>query len=145
MGPALWAPSEESAFDRCGEAATATEQTCTWTDSSLVHLIRILSLVLRGSGCEWEGGASEGGIGDHFVHLLNGPEDGCGLHPGNGLMPFFIASREWQMERAFQTALWLLQPEVVFILGDIFDEGKWSSPQVGPFSPGALILLSRPV
>lgn len=49
------------------------------------------------------------------------------------------------MERAFQTALWLLQPEVVFILGDIFDEGKWSSPQVGPFSPGALILLSRPV
>ncbi|XP_045880368.1 metallophosphoesterase 1 isoform X2 [Meles meles] len=37
--------------------------------------------------------------------------------------------REWQMERAFQTALWLLQPEVVFILGDVFDEGKWSSPQ----------------
>ncbi|XP_004704012.2 metallophosphoesterase 1 [Echinops telfairi] len=38
-------------------------------------------------------------------------------------------AREWQMERAFQTALWLLQPEVVFILGDIFDEGKWSSSQ----------------
>ncbi|XP_034980600.1 metallophosphoesterase 1 isoform X2 [Zootoca vivipara] len=37
--------------------------------------------------------------------------------------------REWQMERAFQTALWLLQPEIVFILGDVFDEGKWSSPQ----------------
>lgn len=36
------------------------------------------------------------------------------------------------MERAFQSALWLLQPEVVFILGDIFDEGKWSSDQVGP-------------
>ncbi|XP_035271628.1 metallophosphoesterase 1 isoform X1 [Anguilla anguilla] len=35
--------------------------------------------------------------------------------------------REWQMERAFQTALWLLRPEVVFILGDIFDEGKCSS------------------
>uniref|UniRef100_A0A2K6FGG2 Metallophosphoesterase 1 n=1 Tax=Propithecus coquereli TaxID=379532 RepID=A0A2K6FGG2_PROCO len=33
------------------------------------------------------------------------------------------------MERAFQTALWLLEPEVVFILGDVFDEGKWSSPQ----------------
>uniref|UniRef100_A0A3Q2NWU1 Metallophosphoesterase 1 n=1 Tax=Fundulus heteroclitus TaxID=8078 RepID=A0A3Q2NWU1_FUNHE len=31
------------------------------------------------------------------------------------------------MERAFQTALWLLKPEIVFILGDIFDEGKWSS------------------
>nr|XP_046148898.1 metallophosphoesterase 1 isoform X1 [Oncorhynchus gorbuscha] len=37
--------------------------------------------------------------------------------------------REWQMERAFQTALGVLQPEVVFILGDIFDEGKWSSPK----------------
>uniref|UniRef100_G3PWE4 Metallophosphoesterase 1 n=1 Tax=Gasterosteus aculeatus aculeatus TaxID=481459 RepID=G3PWE4_GASAC len=37
--------------------------------------------------------------------------------------------REWQMERAFQTALWLLKPEIVFILGDIFDEGKWSSPK----------------
>uniref|UniRef100_A0A3P8X5N3 Metallophosphoesterase 1 n=1 Tax=Cynoglossus semilaevis TaxID=244447 RepID=A0A3P8X5N3_CYNSE len=35
--------------------------------------------------------------------------------------------REWQMERAFQTALWLLRPHIVFILGDIFDEGKWSS------------------
>lgn len=38
--------------------------------------------------------------------------------------------REWQMERAFQTALWLLKPEIVFILGDIFDEGKWSSQKV---------------
>ncbi|XP_019401334.1 PREDICTED: metallophosphoesterase 1 isoform X1 [Crocodylus porosus] len=36
--------------------------------------------------------------------------------------------REWQMERAFQTAL-LLQPDVVFILGDVFDEGKWSRSQ----------------
>nr|XP_009937243.1 PREDICTED: metallophosphoesterase 1 [Opisthocomus hoazin] len=37
--------------------------------------------------------------------------------------------REWQMERSFQTAIWLLQPDIVFILGDVFDEGKWSSPQ----------------
>lgn len=58
-------------------------------------------------------------------------------------MPYFflLVSREWQMERAFQTALWLLQPEVVFILGDVFDEGKWSTPEVGPCVPGALILL----
>ena len=33
--------------------------------------------------------------------------------------------REWQMRRAFQTAIWLHQPDVVFILGDIFDEGQW--------------------
>uniref|UniRef100_A0A2K5CP62 Metallophosphoesterase 1 n=1 Tax=Aotus nancymaae TaxID=37293 RepID=A0A2K5CP62_AOTNA len=30
---------------------------------------------------------------------------------------------------AFQIALWLLQPEVVFILGDVFDEGKRSTPE----------------
>ncbi|KAF5901171.1 metallophosphoesterase 1 [Clarias magur] len=35
--------------------------------------------------------------------------------------------REWQMQRSFQTALSLLRPEMVFILGDVFDEGKWSS------------------
>ncbi|XP_045513885.1 metallophosphoesterase 1 homolog isoform X2 [Pieris brassicae] len=35
--------------------------------------------------------------------------------------------REWQMHRAFQTAMTLHNPELVFILGDIFDEGKWSS------------------
>lgn len=33
--------------------------------------------------------------------------------------------REWQMRRTFQTAVSLHQPEVVFILGDVFDEGQW--------------------
>ncbi|KAK6641142.1 hypothetical protein RUM44_012851 [Polyplax serrata] len=33
--------------------------------------------------------------------------------------------REWQMYRAFQTAITIHQPEVVFILGDLFDEGQW--------------------
>ncbi|XP_051879967.1 metallophosphoesterase 1 [Pristis pectinata] len=37
--------------------------------------------------------------------------------------------REWQMERAFQTAVWLFEPDAVFVLGDLFDEGKWSSPK----------------
>lgn len=32
-----------------------------------------------------------------------------------------LPDRAWQMERAFRTALGLLQPEVVFILGDIVD------------------------
>ncbi|GBM10350.1 Metallophosphoesterase 1 [Araneus ventricosus] len=31
--------------------------------------------------------------------------------------------REWQMYRTFQTAMTLHNPQVVFILGDIFDEG----------------------
>lgn len=49
--------------------------------------------------------------------------------------------REWQMERAFQTALWLLRPEVVFILGDIFDEGKWSSKNVSRARSGVVVGL----
>lgn len=32
--------------------------------------------------------------------------------------------REWQMHRAFQTALTLHRPDVVFMLGDLFDEGQ---------------------
>lgn len=31
--------------------------------------------------------------------------------------------REWQMHRAFQTAITLHQPEIVFVLGDLLDEG----------------------
>ena len=33
--------------------------------------------------------------------------------------------REWQMHRSFQTAVTLFNPEVIFILGDVFDEGNW--------------------
>lgn len=33
--------------------------------------------------------------------------------------------REWQMTRAFQASLALHKPDVVFILGDVFDEGNW--------------------
>lgn len=33
--------------------------------------------------------------------------------------------REWQMRRTFQTAISMHQPDVVFILGDVFDEGQW--------------------
>ncbi|KAF4528590.1 hypothetical protein B566_EDAN015810 [Ephemera danica] len=37
--------------------------------------------------------------------------------------------REWQMYRAFQTSMSLHSPDLVFILGDVFDEGLWSSDQ----------------
>ncbi|KAL8616292.1 hypothetical protein ACOMHN_056235 [Nucella lapillus] len=33
--------------------------------------------------------------------------------------------REWQMKRAFQTSMLLHRPHVVFVLGDLLDEGKW--------------------
>ncbi|XP_055332974.1 metallophosphoesterase 1-like [Paramacrobiotus metropolitanus] len=39
------------------------------------------------------------------------------------------ARREWQMWRSFQTALYLLQPAVVFILGDLFDKADVTSLQ----------------
>ncbi|XP_063236654.1 metallophosphoesterase 1 isoform X1 [Bacillus rossius redtenbacheri] len=35
--------------------------------------------------------------------------------------------REWQMYRAFQTVMSLHNPEVIFVLGDLFDEGLWCS------------------
>lgn len=31
--------------------------------------------------------------------------------------------REWQMHRTFQTAIQLHRPQVIFLLGDVFDEG----------------------
>ncbi|KAK3598876.1 hypothetical protein CHS0354_036178 [Potamilus streckersoni] len=35
--------------------------------------------------------------------------------------------REWQMERSFQASMSIHNPDVVFILGDLLDEGKWCS------------------
>lgn len=34
--------------------------------------------------------------------------------------------RDWQMTRAFEAATFLHAPDVVFMLGDLFDEGLWS-------------------
>ncbi|XP_041975755.1 metallophosphoesterase 1-like [Aricia agestis] len=34
--------------------------------------------------------------------------------------------REWQMKQAFQAIMTLHEPEVVFVLGDLFDEGEWT-------------------
>ncbi|XP_059160800.1 metallophosphoesterase 1-like isoform X2 [Physella acuta] len=33
--------------------------------------------------------------------------------------------REWQMKQAFQTTMLIHKPDVVFVLGDLLDEGKW--------------------
>lgn len=40
------------------------------------------------------------------------------------------AFREWQMKRGFHTAVSVLSPEVVFFLGDLLDEGKWSTREM---------------
>uniref|UniRef100_T1JLX0 Calcineurin-like phosphoesterase domain-containing protein n=1 Tax=Strigamia maritima TaxID=126957 RepID=T1JLX0_STRMM len=34
--------------------------------------------------------------------------------------------REWQMHRSFQTVMTIHNPDIVFFLGDIFDEGQWA-------------------
>lgn len=37
--------------------------------------------------------------------------------------------REWQMHQAFQAVIRLHRPDVVFILGDLFDEGEWTNDE----------------
>ncbi|XP_044728877.1 metallophosphoesterase 1 homolog [Chrysoperla carnea] len=37
--------------------------------------------------------------------------------------------REWQMNRAFQAAVTIHSPDIIFILGDLTDEGSWCSKQ----------------
>lgn len=43
--------------------------------------------------------------------------------------PFDKLRREWQMHRSFQTAVSLFSPELVIVLGDLFDEGYIASPK----------------
>ncbi|XP_064539259.1 metallophosphoesterase 1 homolog [Drosophila montana] len=47
-----------------------------------------------------------------------------GPHRGHWLDKLY---REWHMTRSFQAASRLLQPDVVFVLGDLFDEGDMVS------------------
>ncbi|XP_022118860.2 metallophosphoesterase 1 [Pieris rapae] len=35
--------------------------------------------------------------------------------------------REWQMHQAFQAIINIHRPDVVFVLGDLFDEGEWTN------------------
>ncbi|XP_070198689.1 metallophosphoesterase 1-like [Littorina saxatilis] len=53
------------------------------------------------------------------THLL-------GFREGNW---FDKLRREWQMKRAFQTSMLLHHPDVVFVLGDLLDEGKWCNDE----------------
>lgn len=35
--------------------------------------------------------------------------------------------REWQMHQAYEAIVTLFKPDVIFVLGDLFDEGEWSN------------------
>lgn len=35
--------------------------------------------------------------------------------------------REWKMKRVFTYAMSLFDPDLIFILGDLLDEGQWAS------------------
>ncbi|CAF1240117.1 unnamed protein product, partial [Didymodactylos carnosus] len=37
--------------------------------------------------------------------------------------------REWQMYRSYQSSLFIFEPNLVFFLGDLTDEGKWCTDQ----------------
>lgn len=69
----------------------------------------------RSSQCEWPGQlqAPVRAMLIADTHLL-------GPYRGHW---FDRLRREWQMHRTFQTAMSLFQPHIVFILGDVFDEG----------------------
>ena len=87
---------------------------CEW-----LHYYLVLTL------CSWPLPQSNGGVPHLRVLLLADPHL---LGPRKGHW-FDKLRREWQMHRAFVTARTLFQPEVVFILGDLFDEGQWSDSQ----------------
>ncbi|GAU92466.1 hypothetical protein RvY_04543 [Ramazzottius varieornatus] len=70
------------------------------------------------------------------------PTMDCGVNDPNNMLPrkaFLLADthlltrwsnqwdrtiREWHMERSFQTANFLLQPDLVFVLGDVLNNGQ---------------------
>lgn len=43
-----------------------------------------------------------------------------------------VVFRDWQMEQAYKAAVSLHQPEVVFILGDLFDDGEYVDAEYFP-------------
>lgn len=74
------------------------------------------------SKCDWpceHGKCSTGGLKAFMIsdtHLL-------GNRKGHWLDKL---KREWQMYQAFHISTWLKNPDVVFFLGDLMDEGQWA-------------------
>ncbi|KAF8361559.1 hypothetical protein PRIPAC_88482, partial [Pristionchus pacificus] len=80
----------------------------------LVYYVKI------GLTCRWPEGAEE----DPFRVFMVSDTHLLGRFRGHWVDKL---KREWQMHRSYQTARQLLQPEVAFFLGDLFDEGQWSN------------------
>ncbi|KRY68417.1 Metallophosphoesterase 1 [Trichinella pseudospiralis] len=77
----------------------------------------IFEIVL--SSCSWPDSQNENAL-KFFVladtHIL-------GDYKGHW---FDKLRREWQMKKCFQTSVRFFNPDAVFVLGDLFDEGMWS-------------------
>ncbi|KRX17893.1 Metallophosphoesterase 1 -like protein [Trichinella nelsoni] len=77
----------------------------------------IFAIVL--SSCSWPDSQNENAL-KFFVladtHIL-------GDYKGHW---FDKLRREWQMKKCFQTSVRFFNPDAVFVLGDLFDEGMWS-------------------
>ncbi|KAH8241024.1 hypothetical protein KR026_010384 [Drosophila bipectinata] len=74
--------------------------------------------------CKWPEIKRKKYVDDPLRALIIADPHLLGPHRGHWLDKFY---REWHMTRAFQAASRLFQPDVVFVLGDLFDEGDMVS------------------
>ncbi|EDW75842.1 uncharacterized protein Dwil_GK15156 [Drosophila willistoni] len=74
--------------------------------------------------CKWPEIKRKKYVDDPLRALIIADTHLLGPHRGHWLDKLY---REWHMTRAFQASTRLLQPDVVFVLGDLFDEGDMVS------------------
>ncbi|XP_034125092.1 metallophosphoesterase 1 homolog [Drosophila guanche] len=74
--------------------------------------------------CKWPEIKRKKYVDDPLRAMIIADPHLLGPHRGHWLDQFY---REWHMTRAFQAASRLFQPDVVFVLGDLFDEGDMVS------------------
>jgi len=74
--------------------------------------------------CKWPEIKRKKYVDDPLRAMILADPHLLGPHRGHWLDKLY---REWHMTRAFQAASRLFQPDVVFVLGDLFDEGDMVS------------------
>ncbi|PAV76099.1 hypothetical protein WR25_21567 [Diploscapter pachys] len=79
-----------------------------------------------GITCSWKC-PKEGCRQNHLRAFMVSDTHLLGIYTGNR---FDKMKREWQMYRAYRTAVTIFQPEVVFFLGDLMDEGQWTDEEL---------------
>uniref|UniRef100_A0A914VQE3 Calcineurin-like phosphoesterase domain-containing protein n=1 Tax=Plectus sambesii TaxID=2011161 RepID=A0A914VQE3_9BILA len=90
----------------------------------LVFYCEFLVYYVTLSFCRWPTNSDDNA--DHAKVIIIADTHLLGVYKGHWLDKL---RREWQMHRAFQTAITLFPPDAVFFLGDLFDEGQWSTKE----------------